>query len=765
MRKSIGALLGCVALAAGSQGTEFHVASNGSDFNSGTVDLPFRTIQKAAGLAQPGDTVTVHEGVYRERIDPPRGGTADTNRILYQAASGEAVVIRGSEPAASGWLHETNDTWKRVLPNTYFGLFNPFNVAITGDWFINNGRTHHPGSVYLNGRWLAEAADKATVLAPAGASPLWYAEVEGGGYLFNVAWLRPVTGPGPIGRINAPDYSTRHGVIAVASSEGGDCLGFIEDGDWACYGAVDFGTNTTQVEFRAASPAGGGVIELRAGTPDGALLGACTVANTGNWQTWQTFTATIPPTSGAQSLCLVFRSPQGASGSTTLRAQFKGIDPNTSDVEISARESVFYPSKPGINFITVRGFTLEHAATPWAPPTAEQIGLIGTHWSKGWIIENNTVRYSRCSGISLGKYGDKFDNTSANTAEGYVKTIERAHAHAIPWTKEYIGHHIVRNNHVSHCEQAGIVGSLGCAFSTVSGNEIHDIHVLRLFSGHEQAGIKFHGAIDTVIRSNHIYRANRGLWLDWMAQGTRVTGNLLHDNGPAADLYLEVNHGPFMVDNNVLLSPVNLLDVSEGGAYAHNLFVGKVDARPELKRDTPWHPAHSTTIAGLANIQGGESRFYNNVFVGAGLADAAAPRRSAGMGLEIYDRSARPLQTGGNVYLHGARPYLHDTNSLVLSEYDPELRLIQKQAKAVLHLNQGGWAGFAQTSPVTAASLGKVRIPSLGFENPDGTPLTVDEDYFGAKRSKMNPAPGPFAKPGEGPLTLEIGSFIQALRD
>jgi len=52
------------------------------------------------------------------------------------------------------------------------------------------------------------------------------------------------------------------------------------------------------------------------------------------------------------------------------------------------------------------------------------------------------------------------------------------------------------------------------------------------------AGIKLHAAIDVVIGRNHIYRTVRGLWLDWMAQGTRVTGNLFHDNptpGPFED--------------------------------------------------------------------------------------------------------------------------------------------------------------------------------------------------------------------------------------
>ena len=31
----------------------------------------------AARLVQPGDVITVHEGVYRERVNPPRGGASD----------------------------------------------------------------------------------------------------------------------------------------------------------------------------------------------------------------------------------------------------------------------------------------------------------------------------------------------------------------------------------------------------------------------------------------------------------------------------------------------------------------------------------------------------------------------------------------------------------------------------------------------------------------------------------------------------------------
>ncbi len=52
-------------------------------------------------MAQPGDTVTVHAGVYREEIDPPRGGV-EGKPIVFQAAAGEKVVIMGSE-IVSGW--------------------------------------------------------------------------------------------------------------------------------------------------------------------------------------------------------------------------------------------------------------------------------------------------------------------------------------------------------------------------------------------------------------------------------------------------------------------------------------------------------------------------------------------------------------------------------------------------------------------------------------------------------------------------------------
>ncbi len=725
--------------------SEFHVSLHGDDGNEGTGNKPFRTISAAARAAQAGDLITVHAGTYREQIAPPRGGQSESRPIVYQAAPGEKVVIKGSE-VAKGWEKVRNDTWKVVIPNGFFGNFNPFNDPIKGDWFDPRGRVHHTGAVYLNGHWLIEAAKQEDVLAPVGQATPGIAGV--GDYLLNVAWIKPAAI-----RIPANRFAAQQGVQTADCSEGGKCIGWIEHGDWVRYDNVDFGIGAEQVEIRAASVTEGGIIELRLNSTDGPLLGTCFVANTGDWQSWSSFRAMIKPTSGVRNLCLVFKAlpstirsdplwfAQVDMSNTTIWAQFPGVNPNDAEVEINVRRTVFYPEKPFVNFLTIRGFTMMHAATPWAPPTAEQPGLIGTHWSKGWIIENNDIRYSTCVGVALGKYGDQYDNTSQNSAEGYVETINRGLKNG--WNKDAIGHHVVRNNHISNCEQAGVVGSLGAVFSTITNNDIHDIHIRQLFSGAEMAGIKIHAAIDTEISGNHIYRTCRGIWLDWMAQGTRVTRNLLHDNRPAEDLFVEVDHGPFMVDNNIFLSGTSLLDMSEGGAFVHNLFAGRIRPVPELSRETPFHKPHSTEVAGLKNIRGGDHRFYNNIFVGFD-------------GLALYDKAAQPVQMAGNIFLKGAKPSGHEKSPLVMSQFDPRIKLVEQGKAAIIEIkvDESFWK---QTTPfVTTDLLGKTLVSGLPFRNPDDSAMEISGDFFGKSRNRSNPSAGPFEQPGDGDLRIKL---------
>jgi alpha-N-arabinofuranosidase len=586
---------------------EFHVSKDGDDKNDGSPSRTLRTISAASARAYPGDVITVHKGVYRERVTPPRGGSSDAKRIVYQAAPGERPVVTGAE-VMKGWVKTKNDVWKVSIPNSLFGQFNPYSDLIRGDWFTSKGREHHTGAVYLNGEWLVEAATLDDLLTGTGSDPLWFGQVD------------------------------EH--------------------------------------------------------------------------------------------------------VTTLWAQFKGVDPNRELTEINVRQTVFYPDKTGIHYITVRGLALRQAATPWAPPTAEQIGVIGTHWSKGWIIEDNIVSHSTCSGISLGKYGDEFDNTSADSAEGYVKTIERAAKFG--WTRETVGSHLVRGNTVSHCEQAGIVGSLGPVFSVVTGNTIHDIHVRRLFTGAEMAGIKFHAAIDVEISHNHIYRTNRGLWLDWMAQGTQVTGNLFHDNQEDEDLMVEVDHGPFLVANNIFLSGTSQRIVSRGGAYVHNLFCGKINLTEFDQRLTPFMKAHSTEVAGLHDNPSGDMRFYNNVFAQAG-------------DLTPYNQTRLPNWLKGNVFLGAAKPSTQEAAPLLKQDFNPGIKLIEADGAFHLELDlDAKWATEQHRDMVTTDLLAVAKIPDLPFVRADGTSIRVDTDYSGRARNTANPFPGPFERPEGGRQSIMI---------
>jgi alpha-N-arabinofuranosidase len=255
------------------------------------------------------------------------------------------------------------------------------------------------------------------------------------------------------------------------------------------------------------------------------------------------------------------------------------------------------------------------------------------------------------------------------------------------------------------------------------------------------AGIKIHAAIDTEISRNYIHRTCLAIWLDWMAQGARVTRNLLHNNDN--QLFVEVNHGPFLVDNNLFLSGSSLFDMSQGGAYVHNLFTGNINHRPELSRETPYHPPHSTKVAGLRNIPGGDDRFYSNLIIAPG-------------GLDTYDKAAMPVKMEGNVYYKGARPNDKETKRIEKKDFDPELKVVEEDEGVFLQITLDKSLQSLSNSIVTTELLGRAKIPDAAYENPDGTPLKVDTDYYGKKRSETNPSAGPFENPGAGKLRLKV---------
>ena len=226
----------------------------------GSLGTPFRRISEAAKIAKPGDEVLVFPGVYREYVNPERGGTEDAP-ILYRSIEPLGAVICGAE-RIKGWTPYQGTVWTVRVKNSTFGAYNPYTTEVFGDWYFAP-TVRHTGAVYLNDQMLYEAESLEECIA---------------------------------GEIYKPSWDPQGSTFKWFSEQNGD--------------------------------------------------------------------------------------------ETVLYANFHTQDPNREKVEINVRRRCFFPEKTGCGYITVHGFKIEKAATTWAPPAAFQDGMIGPHWSKGWIIED-----------------------------------------------------------------------------------------------------------------------------------------------------------------------------------------------------------------------------------------------------------------------------------------------------------------------------------------------------------------------------------------
>jgi hypothetical protein len=574
-----------VMVAAGSNASsrEIHVAKTGDNSGRGSEVAPYLTIGKAASVAQAGVVVTVHAGTYREWVKPARGGTGEDSRIVYRAAPGEDVFIKGSERITSWKRQKEGGVWKVELPASFFGDYNPYALKVSGGW-LNYGQWHHRGDVYLNGEAFRE---KQTAEEVDRTEQTWHCQVDG--------------------------------------------------------------------------------------------------------------------------------------RTTTICANFGAADPNVKLVEINVRECLFMPTITGLKYITVDGFHFLHAAANWAPPVIElQTGAIGPRMGKHWIIENCTVTNARCAGIILGHApGVDYDDIDA------------------------YGDHIVRNNVIRRCGQAGIAGQKGATRSLICGNLIEDTNYRREFGGWETAAIKFHNSVDTVIRGNLIRGVFRqeqgafGIWIDFGNQGVRITRNIVY-NTEAATLFLEMNHGPTLVDCNVFIGKATRSN-SEATVFAHNLFVDcPYLYYPDVQRRSRYFKPHTTEAVGRKTGTAQDEKWFNNIFVRRGLDGV---------------KTAPGYQSDFNVFLEGAkRSSFGDENSVIAADVTG-LAVKDHPLGATITFSIG-YAPLSLKGPLVDPKLVGV-FPTVGqtIEDRDGKPITVDTDIGG--KPFPRPVPGPLAglRRGENTIT------------
>ena len=125
---------------------------------------PFQTISQAAAPAEPGDEVLVGPGVYRERVNPPRGGSGPDGRIVYRSEVPGGAVITGAEPLGQ-WEHYQGDVWVTRVDNQIFGDYNPYTTCIQGDRYFALPSLH-TGQIYWKGSAMFEVLNLEQVLSP-----------------------------------------------------------------------------------------------------------------------------------------------------------------------------------------------------------------------------------------------------------------------------------------------------------------------------------------------------------------------------------------------------------------------------------------------------------------------------------------------------------------------------------------------------------------------------------------------------------------------
>ncbi|HEX9059695.1 MAG TPA: carbohydrate-binding protein [Clostridia bacterium] len=124
----------------------------------------------------------------------------------------------------------------------------------------------------------------------------------------------PTPTPGPqsaFTQIEAEDFNDQSGIQTETCSEGGQDVGYIEDGDYAVYNNINFGSGAASFEARVSSAASGGNIEIRLDSSSGPLVGTCPVTETGDWQTWANATCNVSGVSGIHDLYLKFTGGSG----------------------------------------------------------------------------------------------------------------------------------------------------------------------------------------------------------------------------------------------------------------------------------------------------------------------------------------------------------------------------------------------------------------------------------------------------------------------
>lgn len=292
---------------------------------------------------------------------------------------------------------------------------------------------------------------------------------------------------------------------------------------------------------------------------------------------------------------------------TKIYANFHGKDPNNENIEITTRETCFFPTTEGINHIVLSGFVITKAACRWGS-AAYNRGMVGTNCGVGWKIINCDLSHAKCVGLSLGRYATKPAMNDDAPDQ-------------------------VRNTSIHDCGQAGILGGNENPSPVIVHNNIFNINVRQNLIGDEVSAIDLNPAINARITRNCIHDCTRGIWLSGQVAQTHLSRNICYNNtlpndfkvtktnkdalmtSLGEDIKIENSDGVTVVEDNLLLSDCAIKLNSKGILLIHNLINGSIEWLSNTQVATNDHYYYRLYQSKTRANGNDSSAFFNNIFV------------------------------------------------------------------------------------------------------------------------------------------------------
>ena len=111
--------------------------------------------------------------------------------------------------------------------------------------------------------------------------------------------------------------------------------------------------------------------------------------------------------------------------------------------------------------------------------------------------------------------------------------------------------------------------------------------------------------------------------------------------------------------------------------------------------------------------------------------------------MQDYHFAKLPVWVNGNAYLNDAKSWKNEKEMFMDSATKAYVNLVEKDGEYFLDTNVYDILKDFTSAQIDSDVLGKAFEPEQRFENPDGSTIHFDTDYFGNRRGDRT-LPGPF---------------------